>query len=223
MEKEFKLVTPGQHRGGRGRTAAAVAAGKSAPPKARMRKASIPQPVVQEERFAVWRCTGANVEARRDLPVEECRIPEDDDQQLLDILRRAGAMRYIGELQARKIGARALQSGKLSAEILYNTMGDYTAATDILCAAEDKAWVAPHTIPMPAPRCTGHALKRYPNRMHIVTFVSRKLLLGWPWQQAQVGQLGMLACTVGVKGGEHIEESCVAQCKNRLYHILCTR
>ena len=175
MEKEFKLMTPGQNRGGRGRTAAAVASGKATPPNTHKHRAPIPQPVVEEESFAAWRYTSANLEERRDLPASESRAAVDNDNEdtPTDILRRAGATRYQGELKARKLGARALQSGKVPAEMLYNAIGDYTASVVILCAAEDSAWSVPHATPMPAPRSRGHALRHCSHREHDVAHVLR--------------------------------------------------
>ena len=122
MELEYKLVTPGQTVGGCGRTTQALMTGEAPQPKARKPARETPPHTVHvEEHLATWSFSSASLDARRDGPVAEAHSAgaTERDALLCDILRRAGAVRHERDLQVRRIGGRALQSGCITAEMLY--------------------------------------------------------------------------------------------------------
>ena len=122
MEFGYKLETPGQNVGGRGRTVRALMTGKAPQPAAkRPQRDTTPAAVHAEETLAAWSCASASLDARRDgVAVEEHSADAGDRDALLsDILRRAGAVRHARELKAKRVGGRALQSGFITAEMLY--------------------------------------------------------------------------------------------------------
>ena len=84
--------------------------------------------------------------------------------------RRARATQHQSALAQRNLHARALASGKISAEMLYNIIDDYGVACDILCAAEDSAWQAPGPSgPGPGvPKCFSRESGAYHRTTHVV-------------------------------------------------------
>ena len=59
------------------------------------------------------------------------------------MLSRANAGHYLRVFHEKRLSARALASGKITVQILGDILQDYTAAVDILHAAEDEQWQAP--------------------------------------------------------------------------------
>ena len=123
---------------GRGRTNAAVAAGQCFPCRKPRAAAKRPPAIVNEIPVETWqRATQGDTSHLRDEP---------SDVLLEDILKRASAMRHLVAFKKCGMASRSLKSGKITVDILFSIVHDYTVASDILCAAEDTAWRVPQSM-----------------------------------------------------------------------------